>query len=430
MGTSQITGILTQPKRTIKNVYSASTAVPAQNAIMNGIVEQFASSIKRNKPRWDNIICIGDAYARGKYPFLQPNEDMAIVCYRVAETCPDSTIISTARSRIMDTENNPVENCDRLGSPMSCQYGNSICKMAVSYIKSEKPKPNKISMKLKAVPPPLPRIPIPNIPIDITIRPDIFPTGTPNPIEEEVIRRPPRRNGGRRRRRDIAGGSQNTHDHGVTSSTKINIKEMKDGHEGPFRDHSIVVDDVMRTCREVVDDPNSIGVSSDTYSDVYDVVTSITNDEYSDTGLTQIQILDLALKKIRTLDKEVGKGVNETLCKRLATGIEDGKVVCATGKMARIVSVFEGVDDTAQKAVSIAYVEKEIAQMAINVRNEYLEKIGPIARKAYETDQSVPEYGVEMSRILTERVNEEYVNKLNMSPSVITPLVELYSGSF
>lgn len=60
--------------------------------------------------------------------------------------------------------------------------------------------------------------------------------------------------------------------------------------------------------------------------------------------------------------------------------------MCGTGKVPRIVSVFEGVLEKNQKSVSINLVEKEIAQWASKIRDEHLSSAGPIGRKAYEKD--------------------------------------------
>ena len=411
---------LAAPKRAVKNMYTSSVATQAHGAVMKAVAGQFVDSIHKHNPKWESLIYLGDAYARGKYPFLAPDESMALMCYRVAETCPSVSVAASAASRVMEMRLSPVETTDQAGVPMPTQYGNHACKAAVRYMSQNKPARDRVSLKTRATPRPLTQQTRADIqPEQTRIRrtDNVQVTQTVDPIT--------------RRYRNLGGGSQNTHDHGVVTATKTNIKQLKDEYaEYVFRDHSTVVDEAMLLCNRVAEDPHSSGVSKDTVHDVFEVITSLTSDEYSDTGLTQIQILDLALKKTQSLDANVSSGVQETLCKRLATGIEDGKTVCATGKVARIVSVFEGVDDKSQKAVSIPYVEKEIAQMAVKVRDDFLERVGPVGREAYESTQSVPEYGTSMATILKEKVREEYVHKLKMSPTIIEPLIELYSGSF
>lgn len=409
--------ILAAPTRTIKNTYFASVAVYSHNSRLNALAIQFAESVRQNTPMWGNIISIGDAYSRGKYPFLLPNETMALACYRVAACCPCSRTAATAQSRVQEVATNPVQADDTRGKPMSTQYGHFACNTATRYMSQNRPPPNRVSLKIRAIPRPLPVHPIQQIATNTT-RSNRTPQGT---------------RGRRVARRDqnLTGGSQNTHDHGVVTATKANIKQLKGEHgEKGFREHRMVVDDAMNICRYAVDDPQSSGVSDSTYHDMYEVVTSLTNDEFSDTGLTQIQILDLVLDKIRTLDDTTAAGARETLCKRIASAVEDGRTVCATGKISRIVSVFEGVIETTQKAVSIGLVEKEISHMATKVRDDFLDKVGPVGREAYESTQSVPQYATSMANILKERVTEEYVHKLGMSPSIIEPLIDVYSNAF
>ena len=411
--------ILAAPKRAMKHMYSASVAIQAHNALLKAMAQQLVDSIHSDKPKWENLVFIGDAYARGKYPFLAPDERMALACYRVAESCPSSAVAASAASRMREIVLNPVEPADQRGADMSTKHGNYACEMAARYISQNKPPRDRVSLKIK----PRPRPPQQHA------RGDIQPEQTRDRNADAVATRAVDPN--TRRYRNLGGGSQNTHDHGVVTATKTNIKHLKDDCAGyVFREHSAVVDEIVQLCNSVVEDSHSSGVSKDTLHDVFEVATSLTSDEYSDTGLTQIQILDLALKKMQSLNPQVSKGVQETLCKRMATGIEDGRTVCATGKIARIVSVFEGVEGNSQKAVSIAYVEREIAQMAAKVRDDFLERVGPVGRKAYESAQSVPEYGTSMAAALREKVTDEYVHKLKMSPAIIGPLIDLYSGSF
>lgn len=408
---------LAAPRRAVQKIRASSSAINKYNRALGATTKRFADSAARNDPEWESIISIGDAYARGKYPFLRPNASMAVACYKIAARCPLASVGATARSRMREIVANPVEHLDQRGNEMSTQYGNAVCNIAATYISERKPLLIGVSLKVRERPPLVPNPPAADI--------------RPQRAQQIRTQQPPTH---RRRatRRNIDGGAQNTHDHGVVAATKTNIKQLKQEHgdDASFRDHSAVVQEMMALCKDVVDDETSSGVSENTLNDVYEVATSLTNDQFSDTGLTQIQILDVALNKIKTIDEPTAQGVKETLCKRLATGIEDGKTVCATGKVARIVSVFEGVLNDTQKAVSMAYVEREIAQMAAKVRDDFLDKVGPVGRSAYETTQSVPEYGTSMAKILRDRVTEEYVEKLNMSPTIVDPLVELYSNSF
>jgi len=126
--------ILAAPTRTIKNMYFASVAVHSHNTRINALAIQFAESVRQNTPMWGNIINIGDAYARGKYPFLLPDETMALACYRVAASCPCARTAATAQSRIQEMRTNPVQAEDTRGKPMSTRYGHFACNTATRYM--------------------------------------------------------------------------------------------------------------------------------------------------------------------------------------------------------------------------------------------------------------------------------------------------------
>ena len=380
----------------VKEVYLSQRAVPRKYQEMSQIVEDFKSS-----NRWEKIVEMGDIYARGFFPYLKPDEKVALACYEAASQCPDRLVRGNAAAKINSMT---VAEEDRLGGKMDVRYGESIVKLARKSIENPKPTELEIrnfNMRKKS-----------NVKTNVKIN-----VKTPTPNLDR-----------------IGGGSQNTHDHGVTSATKTNIKRLAEDFKnagGRLRKEADVVDEAVIMCRNLCDSKTEAGFDGNKLVDAHRVIVSLSPDEYSGTGVSQMQILDMVLWKISTIpDKEVRENVGNTLCKRLSSGFENGFVVCGTGKVSRVISVFEGVFENIQKAVSINLVEKEISSLASKVRDDFLNKVGPIGRRAYESDNSVPEYAVTMSNILKAKVQEEYVHKLNMKESVINPLVEVYAGAY
>lgn len=423
LGVSVLLGIMLGLSRTsykdpgmvgvVKQVYTKQRAVPNKYHEMKKIVEEF-----KKAQTWENVVEMGDIYARGFFPYLLPDEKMALQIYEVATRCPDPIVKGNAEAKITSMTNTPVSKQDREGQPMATSYGKSIVNFARMYIE--------LHIELQQNPKPIDKNKNSDTPTELETRNSkkrkqlnkrIHPArnetarpGTPRPGTPRL---------GTQRHR-IGGGNQNTHDHGVTSATKTNIKTLSRefaaaGRE--FRNHDVVLEEATKLCK------NS--------ADAHHVLATLSADEYSSTGVSQIQILDMVLWKISTIpDVKIQEGVKETLCKRLASGFENGIVVCGTGKVARIISVFEGVLENAQKSVSINLVEKEIAHMAVKIREDFLDSVGPVGRKAYESDNSVPEYSQAMSNNLRRRVKEEYVEKLSMNDSVINPLVQVYANAY
>ena len=387
----------------VKQAYVSQRAIPNKYLEMKILVQEF----KGNKEvRWENLVEMGDMYARGFFPYLLPDEKVALSCYDLASTCPDPLVRGNAVAKVMNLKDNPVSEQDQSGDKMDVSYGENIVKEALESINNTKE----------------------NNPTDLEIR--NFKKRKESNLKKRSVKRPTTRPNTRaraaRERVRIGGGFQNTHDHGVVSATKTNIKRLvqdfkKKGRS--LRPDADVVEEAIELCREKS--------SSDILADAHHVVVSLSPDEYSGTGVSQIQILDMVLWKISTIpDQKVRQNVRETLCKRLASGFENGIVVCGTGKVSRIISVFEGVLEDIQKGVSINLVEKEISHLAAKVRDDFLDSVGPVGRKAYECDNSVPEYAVAMSNILKTRVKDEYVEKLNMKESVVNPLVDVYADAY
>lgn len=393
-----------------KQVYTKQRAVPKKYHEMKQMLEDF----KRFQD-WNTLVEMGDVYARGFFPYLLPNKEMAIACYEVATTCPDPIARGNAQAKITSMTDSPLSEQDQKGDGISTTYGISLVKIASQVQKSLD--------KLKQQQPPDHR------PTELEVRNSKRrrEANKANLRQTKNTRNTrPTRNIARRLGR-LGGGSQNTHDHGVTSATKTNIKNLADDFKSSgksFRQDNVVLDEAIQLCKDSV-------VSKDEVADAHHVIVSLSPDEYSGTGVSQIQILDMVLWKISTIsDTSIKSNMRETLCKRLASGFENGIVVCGTGKVSRIVSVFEGVLDKAQKSVSINLVEKEIAQLAAKIRHDFLQSVGPIGQKAYQTANSVPEYSKTMSDSLRRTVREEYVEKLNMKESVINPLIEAYASAY
>jgi len=438
----------------VKDVIVKKNAIPSHYKEMEKMKNVFLGSIRNgNEPDWEILVRMGDIYSRGVYPFLQPDDQTALLMYTTGSKTPDPNVVDLSVSRYFDVKQHPVDMHDREGEIMILDYAHEVCRAANEYIRTipeDVFESRKTTLKLAMQPPP-PRTGAtrffsgPLTPEET--RPRIVARVPPPPIETAPIvnnrglinRMRARRDRERVRtenRDEITGGKQNTHDHGVTSATKTNIARLKKEFDNlglKFDSNDIVIEKAMRMFRRVRErskNDEKINFTADNLADAHNVVTSLVPDEYSGTGVSQTDILGLVLWKIGTLEPDIREGVEETLGKRVASGIERGVPVCATGKLSRCMSVFEGVLGDAQKSVSINVVKKEIAQLAAKVRDEFLKHVGPTGLEAYCSELSVPDYSNRMADDLRKRVKEEYIEKLNFSSKVIDPLVDSYADAY
>ncbi len=427
----------------VKDVIVKKNAIPSHYREMESLKKDFMKAIHANKePDWNILIQMGDTYARGVYPYVRPDDSAALQLYMVAAKTPDPNTASAAISRYVDVKHNPVDRSDRQGEPMRLDYAHDIGRAANTFIRDTPEslfRDRRPTLKLSMAPPPPAKGPIflSKPPSAENRRPRIVQRQSPAQATAPATATPAAL-ARARRRGDITGGKQNTHDHGVTSATKANIKRLKNEFEGLGLKHDsndVIIEKAMRIFRDVRerskrDSSGTVGFTADQLADCHNVVTTLTPDEYSGTGVSQLRILGLVLWKLGTLDRKTAEGVEETLGKRVASGIERGVPVCATGKISRCLSVFEGVLEDTQKSVSINVVKKEIAQLSAKVRDDFLKKVGPTGMEAYCSELSVPEYSERMADDLRKRVREQYIEKLNFSPSVIDPIVDVYAEAY
>jgi len=403
----------------VSDKLSEQFVIPRYYKELDGLSSKFSTNLGEGNPDWNDLIRIGDIYYTGVFPFLRPDDICAQQCYTVVAKCPCPDSAAIGLSKLVNLKTNPIDRIDRQGEAINPSYSSILTKKTNKYINNlpvSSFRKNRYNTDTIVLP---------------VHKPKKKPVGNGNTGErnERVGRTRPTR----RARVD----KQNVHDHGVASAIKTNIERLRKEFENTNHlEPEDVINKAMQICRDVqktsVKDKN-VTFSNDNLSDAHNVIVSLTQDQYSSTGLTQVQILGRILQKIDDIEKdnyEVAQGVKQTLCKRLATGVENGKVVCATGKISRALSVFEGVLEDSQKAVSMETVNKELGFLASKTKNDYLNTVGPEGRKAYDTVASVPQYSSRMKEIFMGEVNKQYVLGMGMNENILNPIATVYADSF
>ena len=444
---------------------------------------------------WRYVIDFGDIYARGYFPFLLPDDNLAQQCYEAASRCSSEAIRSRALMRLGHW--NEVDACDRKGSKrIPSTYGTIILRMCEKVLEKEITKSTDAKTK--------PREPREVLRLGQgrlisnsdecggVWNVETNQIGSRNAIQRKKTNNDVMKNAKVNKVNDVnvdvvadtntttrartrtttntndddvnninndvlvLADNQNTHDHGVTSATKLNIKRLREDFEksnGSYRTGEEVIAEALKLCRGLKEG------SPVEVSNAHHVIVSLSTFEYSDTGVTQIEILDLVLQKIDSIvDPLIREGVSVTLLKQLASGVERGKLVCGTGKISRIVSVLEVLSDSDfhhkvkeeeeeeeeeeedgtengkfqkfQKCIPMDYVTQEVSHLATRIREDFLSKVGPVGRVAYESVESVPEYSAAMSARLGDEVKKQYVDKLGFSQSIMDPIVQVCSKGF
>ena len=315
---------------------------------------------------WRNVLSMGDIYRAGVYPRYRPNTPLALECYRTASMAPDPKIAGLARAKIVDVLLNPPDVTQNQGHHLPANYGRLACQMART----------RHYVTITRPPPP------------------------PPPA------------------RHYHGDAQNVHDHAVIRTVYNNLKAMK-AHEPNAVER--VRDCILNLDALTADDKTKALMTLDDLNDT---------NEHSTFGLTETEALGKTWAKIQdTKDLGTRGNLEEMLGRQLASAVENGHVVCSTGKISRIVDTFQGVTDDVERTRPLSAVSEELGTLAAKVREDCLQKSGPLERQRYEAGEH-PELETRMKDEFRKMATKTYVSELGMQSDVLSPLLESFLGAF
>ena len=100
-------------------------------------------------------------------------------------------------------------------------------------------------------------------------------------------------------------------------------------------------------------------------------------------------------------DKTKKDNLIEILGKQLSSAIENGNIVCSTGKISRIVSTFDGIDQDFTSIRPITAIRLEISNLAVKYRD--------------------------CKQDFINAVTNTYIKDLKLSPDIINNIINEYS---
>ena len=423
-----VPGVYETSEDNLEENLGASETICSELHRLDTLVEDFERTHD-----WSIPIRVGDMYARGCYPKYSPDDTSALKIYKAVSKCPDPEMAAEAISRCVDLRTNPVPEADRRGTPLPTE----ACDRIVSHIddflrkvplsqylrrrKSLEPINSQTRLRNNTTRrgPQFSRVEPTTLSDNVDNEPNII----ENPVQNNVYKL----------------DTQNVHDHGVSASVRENIKSVVGELEGNGSDVSYdrqgVIEEVMKELRDTDMGEEDIG-------DAFRVVVSLVPDKISSVGCSQMDVLHATLSKIKKVpDPIIRKNLMESLGKNLASGIERGHVVCSTGKIGRIITTLEGVDNASlgssgggshnqlQKSVPIDVVRNEISTLASKVREDVLSKYSEQQVSDYERSAD-SRLSHEMNERFRNQVQETYVTGLHLSEKVLGPIIETYSSVF
>ena len=348
---------------------------------------------------WGVLVEVGDAYARGCYPFYGADSNTALEIYKIASRCPDRVVATRAMSRFADTRLHPISHRDSTGPPFPAEVARKLLTHAEYHIqRCPRPFSTPTGRRKRSG----------AVPTDTTPAPTPAPAPAPAPVQQ------------------LAVDKQNVHDHAVSRTTQQNARKIVDEvGRGAEYDRIALIDAVVSELR-------AGKASEQVLRDAFRVLVSLVPDKIESIGCSQLDVLNATKAKIDGVkDTHLRKNLFETLGKNLASGIERNHVVCSTGKIARIVSTLEGTGLVSNKVVPIEVVRREMGTLASKIRSDVLSEVSPAEMKAYNTsDDNNHALGLKMKNCFEQKVRSIYVEGLGLSQKVLGPIIAQYSREF
>jgi hypothetical protein len=380
-----------------------------------------------NDDKWDCLISIGDIYRSGAFPRFLPNEYLATECFKVASMCPNPDVSGLGQLKYIEIRTDSINKEDKGGKPLPNEYGVRICEIALERIKNlpfhlfEKPRMQKPLIARRE--PVITQTYHNNYHAlfnniddnyDINIDDINFDINIPinNPINNNTA---------------YKSDSQNVHNHSVVSIAKKNLEEIsKEVSSSNFKDPPQKTIEQIKNFilqNEELTDKQS--------SDALLVISKLSASKNSSFDKSEEDILIDVWHKISNEQNPIIKSnLKETLGKQLASGVEHGHTVCSTGKITRILSTFDGIEDSKLENVRPLWaVKEEIANLASKVREDHLNMLTDVERIAYDRNE-LQELDKKIKDDFHNQANNIYIKDLKMSDKIIDPIILMYKDAF
>jgi hypothetical protein len=382
---------------------------PPEVSRLRALVSQFATQSKA----WDVLIAVGDVYRKGAFPRFAPNESMALALYKLAATCPCGDTAGMAQVKYIEARDDSIYAADKKGEALPVSFGDELVRVATDRIKGtpwsafEKPRMQRMVIPQRA------RVPDPVRRTDPFNVDDLY-------LHVQLTDLDVQRTAPVVPERTYVRDSQNVHDHSVVAVTRKNLETIGAPDAGRA-DTSAIATAILE----------NKDMSPTQVSDALAVLEDLGDDTHSGFGVSEKGALAAVWTKIQNEpDDGLKANLVETLGKQLASGVENGHVVCSTGKITRLMGTFDGTgDETLAEAKPLWAVKEELGTLAAKVRDDKVQALDETQKRDYERGD-MPELDRAMTTEFTDKATALYCKELGMKESIVLPIVRMYAEAF
>jgi hypothetical protein len=129
-------------------------------------------------------------------------------------------------------------------------------------------------------------------------------------------------------------------------------------------------------------------------------------------------------------DHNMRNNLTEIFVKQLASGVENGVVVCNTGKISRMLSTFDGVKEDISVKPMWA-IKEEMSVLASKVRDDVLKDAPENERESYENGSDNTGLEQKMIKEFRNIVTKDYIeNGPKLNKTIMEPIISSYEEGF
>lgn len=172
---------------------------------------------------------------------------------------------------------------------------------------------------------------------------------------------------------------------------------------------------------------NSADVDEHVQTDAWTVIESLTSSKHSKFNISEQEVFANVCNRI--FNKKDADSLLLILLQNLTSAIEHGEVVCSTGKISRLVSTFDAVDDAVPDLKPDWIIKQELGTLASKIRESILDASDSKTKKEYEQSDDSP-LSDEMRLAFLKEAKERYVDTGLLTDAGVELLSSDYIGAF
>ena len=355
------------------------------------------NDFNNNPSKWINLIKVGEIYTKGSYPILLPNKYLGLECFKIAMKSPDKNIASLGYLKYTENKYNNINDIDQQGKRIPIEYANKICTIAKKNILQNYY--NFLNTN--------------NIDQIINNNDNIINNNDNYLVEIDLNN--DQNNDQNNDKNNNINDLQNVHDHSVNNIIKSNIELLKKKYN------------ILELNNEQLHDIfyNKIfednGLSEEQRYNIIHVLQNLTNIKHNYFDISELDSLKYIYEYIK--NQQNPNELLHILFIELANCIENGFIICTTGKISHIVSIMDGLDNDFNSIKPIYIIKNEIQNLAHIIRKNTINNSSQIEVNTYINNINDILYE-KMKNEFIKQVNELYCNKLNCNENIINPIIE------